>query len=424
MNINFKSGAVQAIGIGLIIKTITVASMLYFFYAFSDFESVAHLWNRLHTHDNLTAWFIPFANWDGQHYLRLVDQGYASEQSAASWHFYPLYPWLLQLLSLAFPPEISAMLLSYACTIGFCFYIYRLAVHFNSERPYLPVLLVMAFPTAFFTAAFYTEALFLFLMMGFIYHHLVTKSNIRLAFLLLLPLTRGTAAFVFGGMALFALLEYANWRRTAREARSRETKRTKVLRGRRARRATRYKSGGPTDETEASALPAFDWRFHAYGFIAFLAGSGLYLGAMDLMTGSPFSGIAAQRDVVSEHSVFNLLNPLIFLRNLFYDSEYLANFTPAGHRMFIIAMVLAVAVFVKYREWGLLCFYFPMAYAHAAMSEGALSYERYALMAIPFLAFSLAKNIKWRLPLYTLCTAGFAYQAYLAYRFSLNEWVA
>ena len=419
---HFGSGAARAIAIGLAVKTATVLAMLFFFYTYSDFEHVQNLWNRLHTGSNLTAWYIPFANWDGQNYLLLASQGYAESREA--WHFYPLYPWLLQGLSLAFPLEASAMLLSYACTVGFCFYLYRLAVHFNGERPYLPMLLVMAFPTAFFTTAFYTEALFLFLMMGFAYHFLATKSRLCLLYLLLLPLTRGTAAFVFGGMVLFSLLEYADWRRAAKETRIHEAKREKAARTHRARRAMRRKRTLRDAEPQAQMLPRFDWHFHAYGVVAFLVGSSLYLGSMEAMTGSFFSGIKAQANIISDHSALNLLNPAIFLENLLYDVEFLIRFTPPGHRLFIMAMILAVAVFAKHREWGLLCFYFPMAYAHAAMSAGAMSYERYALMAVPFLAFALAKNSKRRMPLYALCAAGFSFQAYLAYKFSLNLWVA
>ena len=218
--LNFTAREIQVVGMALAIKTVTVAAMLVFFYAFSDFDNVFNPWNRWYTgQDDLSSWHIPFANWDGQHYLLLADQGYGALKYSPA--FYPLYPGLIHLLSYVFSPGVSAMLLSYLFTAGFCIFLYRLAVHFDCDKAHLAVPLVMTFPTAFFFSAFYTESLFLFLQMGFLYHLFVTRSKARLVYLTLLPLARGTAVFVFGSLVLYTALEYAA-HRVSRSKRSKQ----------------------------------------------------------------------------------------------------------------------------------------------------------------------------------------------------------
>ncbi|MGR3913285.1 MAG: hypothetical protein OD918_01970 [Gammaproteobacteria bacterium] len=89
-------------------------------------------------------------------------------------------------------------------------------------------------------------------------------------------------------------------------------------------------------------------------------------------------------------------------------------------------LMLGGAVFIVYkREWRMLCFYFPLVYAHATMSP-LTSFSRYALSALPFFAVVAAKYArrKWQAALmYALCALAFAAQLWLAARFSVNEWV-
>ena len=412
----FTTGEVRTVAMALALKTAIILSIAVFFYAFSDFENVHNLWNRWYTgQDNLSSWYIPFTNWDGQHYLKLSNYGYSNIQSQSS-AFYPLYPALLHLLSKVFPQYVAAILLSYVTTAGFCLYLYRTAVHVGCPCPPMAVLLVLTFPTAFYCSVFYTESLFLFLVMGFIYHLLVTRSNARLVYMVLLPLTRGTAAFIFCSLVLYGILQYG---------------------GRRWGR----------DRRKVAALPAFDWRYHLNGLLALLVGAAAYFRVMALETGNPFSGVQAQQLFASRNSLANLVNPLIFLQNLsFHNLQGWFGFSYSIHdKIFMTLLLGCIIFFILFREWSLLCFYLPIVYMHIGVSENPMSYSRYVLIAIPFLALVLAKHIQRRQPifsvstagqlietgmrlgrswlLYVICGANFMGQIYLAYRFSLNLWV-
>ena len=162
----------------LVVKTLVVSAILISFYADSDFDNVPNLWNRWYTgQDDVSSWYIPFANWDGQYYLLLSDWGYNYEETPDSPRaFFPLYPMLIHISSYVVPRMVAAVLLSYLLTAGFCYFLFKLGEHFGCRKPYLVILIVLAFPTAFFASVFYTEALFLFLQLGCVYHLLVTQS--------------------------------------------------------------------------------------------------------------------------------------------------------------------------------------------------------------------------------------------------------
>jgi len=207
---------IRIVALALAVKTAMAAFMLFVFYQFSDFEQVHHLENRWYIgEENRTAWYLPFANWDGQHYLILSDLGY--KHWSYSQVFFPLYPMLMRALSPAFSPWMSGLILSYLFTAGFCVFLHRIAAHMKCPKPHLAVLMLLAFPTAFFTGTIYTEALFLFLLMCFLYHLLVTRSYAILLYAFLMPLTRGTAIFIVGGLLLHTALEYARARSRAKK---------------------------------------------------------------------------------------------------------------------------------------------------------------------------------------------------------------
>ena len=394
--ISLTSDETRIIGLALAVKIAMAAFMLFAFYQFSDFEQIHNLGNRLYTgQENRTAWYLAFANWDGQHYLILSDLGYKHWNFAQA--FYPLYPMLMRALSAVFSPWMSGLILNYLFTAGFCVFLHRIAAHIKCPKPHLAVLMLLAFPTAFFTGAIYTEALFLFLLTGFLYHLLVTRSYAVLMYAFLMPLTRGTAIFIAGGLLLHTALEYAQ----ARAA-------------------------------QIAPVKPFDWRYPALCLAAFLAGALAYLLFMKFATGDAFSGFAAQDLFPSQFSASNLFNPAIFLGHLVADIRLFGDWFAGLENLHdyhhlpdhgIVLFFLAALIFVLRREWALLCFYFPLVYAHAAMSTvRADSYLRYMLIAAPFLVLAGLKAAPRSAAVYALCAVLFAAQLYFAYRFSLNQW--
>ena len=400
-----------AVGMALAVKTLVVSAILISFYAYSDFDTVPNLWTRWYTgQDDVSSWYIPFANWDGQYYLLLSDWGYNYEETPDSPRaFFPLYPALIHILSYVVPRMAAAALLSYLLTAGFCYFLFKLGEHFGCHKPYLAILIVLAFPTAFFTSVFYTEALFLFLQLGLVYHLLVTKSRKRWIYAALLPLTRGTALFFAVGLFAYMLIAYFKSAKKKTETRSQ-----------RRRRARKEKNayGGATAESVA-----FNWHYYLSCFYAFFVGGVLYLAFLGFTTGDPLAGVSAQ-DTFSVHSISNLLNPGHFIAYLSSESTGWFDVRDSlFNKTFIVVALLFSFVFVLYKEWGLLCFYLPLIYCQAAMGVG-VGFPRFFLVAIPFLALMITRNTRQSWLIYAICAVAFAFQLYLLHQFSLNFWVA
>lgn len=418
----------RIIGLALAVKTVVAAAMLLFFFLQPDSAPIHNLWNRWYTGaENLSAWYLPFANWDGQHYLLLSEWGYdcGDCKKIGSQAFYPLYPMLLRALSVVSPPWIAALLLNYLLTAGFCVFLYRIASHLQCPKPHLAVLLLLTFPTAFFTVPIYSEALFLFLQLGFLYHLLVSRSYVVLLYAFLMPLTRGTGIFIAGGLLLYIAVGCAQalyraqrekWRRKAQQAQEAQSKRGRLHPRRRP---------APAAPPPPPPEP-FDWRYPAYCFAAFFAGGVAYLLFMWAATGDALTGLAGQSRFVAKNSIANLLNLSVLLDHLLTEPNGLLTVKNSIYdRSYMALFVTGIIVFVWRREWPLLCFYFPVIYTHTFMNVSLTSYSRYMLVAAPLLALAWLKSRPSPRPPYVgyaLCAAFFAVQLYMARRYSLNLW--
>jgi len=415
----------RIIGLAFAVKTVVVAAILLFFLMQPDSAPVHNLWNRWYTGvKNLSAWYLPFANWDGQHYLLLSDRGYAVYPTTGSQAFYPLYPVLIGALSVVLPPWTAALLLNYLLTAGFCVFIYRIAVHLQCPKPHLAVLLLLAFPSAFFTSAIYSESLFLFLQLGFLYHLLVSRSYAALLYAFLMPLTRGTGVFIAGGLLLYIAVGCAQSLYRAQ----REKWRSK------AQAKSKGKSKSDRSYPRRRVAPApppppperFEWRYPAYCFAAFFAGGAAYLLFMWAFTGDALSGLAGQSRFVAKNNILNLLNPYIFLDHLLTDPNGMFTVKNSVYdRLHMVLFVTGILIFVLRRQWPLLCFYLPIVYTHTFMNVSLTSYSRYMLVAAPLLVLAGLKSRPSPRPPYAgyaLCAACFALQLYMARRYSLNLW--
>lgn len=104
---------------------------------------------------------IPWANFDGLHYLSIAQYGYFQYQQA----FFPFFPLLTGFISLIFKGDylISAIIISHVS-----FFISLLLLYKLTKSKWLIVCLLF-FPTSFFFASVYTESLFLCLVLGYFY---------------------------------------------------------------------------------------------------------------------------------------------------------------------------------------------------------------------------------------------------------------
>ena len=107
----------------------------------------------------------PWANFDGEHYLWISQHGYRGFEYA----FFPMYPMLIRVVNLVFQdPVFSGLLVSNVAFFIFLYLLYKLMLeNFSRSEVWRGIILMLAFPTAFFMGADYSESVFLALSVGF-----------------------------------------------------------------------------------------------------------------------------------------------------------------------------------------------------------------------------------------------------------------
>ncbi len=109
----------------------------------------------------LPYWVWGFGNFDGVHYLRIAQNGYAYEFTQA---FFPLFPLLINFLNVFNSPLISGLLISNVFFLVSLFLLYKLfKTDFDDQTALKSIGLFLAFPTSFYFGAVYSESVFLFL---------------------------------------------------------------------------------------------------------------------------------------------------------------------------------------------------------------------------------------------------------------------
>ena len=152
---------------------------------------------------NQFFYILPWANYDGEHYMSIAMDGYKSLEQA----FFPLYPLLIHIGSWFFPRGfvISAsvgFILANLALLGSLGLLYKLVrLDYSQKVAFYTILLLLFFPTSFYFGAVYTESLFLLLSVGSFYFARKEKWWIAAILGILACTTR-----VFGVLLLPALL--------------------------------------------------------------------------------------------------------------------------------------------------------------------------------------------------------------------------
>jgi hypothetical protein len=118
--------------------------------------------------DFFSRYFVnPWFQWDTIAYLKIAILGYENDATIA---FMPLYPWLIRLLSHLVMGNylLAALIISTICTILTLILLYELFLDIYSEEiAWRVVITFIAFPTAFFLLAGYSESLFMTFVLAF-----------------------------------------------------------------------------------------------------------------------------------------------------------------------------------------------------------------------------------------------------------------
>jgi hypothetical protein len=160
-----------------------------------------------------------FFRWDAAWYLNIAEGGYSFyDYKSSSVAFYPLLPYLARYLGkLVGSVPIAGLIIVNAATVGALYYLRRLGGLLHDDAVgKLAGILLLVFPTSFFLSAFYTEALFVCLAAGSMFHYLRGSYLWCGALGFLASLTRSTGLVLF--VAVAADLGVSLYRRESRLA--------------------------------------------------------------------------------------------------------------------------------------------------------------------------------------------------------------
>jgi hypothetical protein len=108
--------------------------------------------------------FDPWQHWDGQWFLRIAESGYLPDDASAA--FLPLYPSLVKTVAPVFQGDvlIAGCVVSWAClAAALVLLLGLLREEIGDDDAKVALVLLVAFPTALFFHAAYTESVFLLL---------------------------------------------------------------------------------------------------------------------------------------------------------------------------------------------------------------------------------------------------------------------
>ncbi len=198
------------------------------FYSRVDFNKYNYLYNSHHYRHDARVKGQDFklinaiAQYDAQWYLKIAKKGYPevikketnpmnrSLMGSMSYAFFPLYPTALRFLNIPINNiELTAFLFSnFMIIINIISLIYVIGKTMSEKIAVKTTILLFLFPFSIFYRSYFTESLFLFLLIW--YSHFLIKKKMVLSSALfgLLNITRGSAVLLYIPHLYFLLREY------------------------------------------------------------------------------------------------------------------------------------------------------------------------------------------------------------------------
>ncbi len=113
----------------------------------------------------LPQWIYSWANFDGVHYLTIMEKGYIGTGLIQA--FFPAFPFIVKFGSLGTSHTIAALILNFAALCFATYFLFSLVAHRGSKKgAWLTKTLLLIFPTSFYFGAVYSEAFFLCFVLG------------------------------------------------------------------------------------------------------------------------------------------------------------------------------------------------------------------------------------------------------------------
>ncbi len=333
------------------------------------------------------------STWDAQHYILLTEQGYSHVPSLSN-AFGPLLPWLMRVMNLVTGDSIASGLIISNVASGLGLYIFYRFVskHWSPTVAFTSLLLLLAFPTAFYFNLIYTESLFLLLSIVFFTALYERRLAVAAVAAFLLPFLRVPGLVV---IVPFAWVLVAD--------------------------ALPQKTSGVS---LFGRLKGFQPSMRLMWALAPLAGFWVYLLFMKHATGDAFIAMHTEKLYISNRSIDNLVHPWrlfgdFFMSNLrvhgYLDSEL--------DRAFFVAFVVSLPLIYKRVDMPL--FLFCAIMGLQPFFGSFMSYMRLVLVAFPwFIAYGSLLEKRSPHLMYALIYPLAMLQAILLSMHILSYWVA
>jgi Gpi18-like mannosyltransferase len=278
---------------------------------------------------------------DSLHYIDIAKNWYVNTGDAANFIvFFPLYPFLIRILTINFNYiNLSALVISNVSSLFAIAYLYKLArLDFDEKVALKAILFLSIFPTAYFLSAPYTEGLFFALIISSLYYARLSKWAMAGTLGFFATLTR------LGGLLMLPVLlvEYL------------------------------HQKGWKPRKTDLNIL----W------ILLVIAGFLIYLNINNQVTGNPFTFL-----VVERVHWYNTLDPIKGLttainwaHNASYPDSLILGYAPLVFAIFGLLMV-AAGSYRRLRPSHLA--YMLLAWLLAVSTSFWLSVPRYVMAMFP-----------------------------------------
>ncbi len=357
----------------------SILALIYLGYHFLPFNTQNYQLNSMGSPPPVDFW-ATLRTWDAQHYLFLADHGYAPEQMSNA--FYPLFPFLIYVSRFYFLNNslVAGLVLSHLFTFAAIYYLYRFThKKYGESAAYYSCLFLLVFPASFYLGLVYTESLFLALATALFYYAGENRIWPAVLCAILLSMTRPTGllilAPVLGGLYF---KEYFKGR---------------------SFRFTKW------------ILP-----------VGFLAGYGLYLETMKLLTGDFFAAAHSEKFFLTNYSTAHLFHPVDWFVNNFIKTDFSITGLHSGilNRL-LFAGYMGTLISARKKLSPSLFLYALVLGLVPALSGDFASYMRYLVVLFPLFIF-LAVKFEDKTEYYLL--ACLPIQALFTLAHSLYYWVA
>lgn len=170
------------------------------------FESYSILWDRYPP--KAAHWFRIWDQWDFGYYQKIAEFGYSADDGSIE--LYPLFPWLIRLVSYIAGSSLAASLLisGFACLVAAIVLRRLVVLDYPASVAMRSVWFFLVFPTAYFLHVGYSESLFLALGLGSILAARVDRWSLAGLLGAFCWMTRGVGVVLVPALAVEAAQQY------------------------------------------------------------------------------------------------------------------------------------------------------------------------------------------------------------------------